>query len=105
MGMAECPVCHASGSEYCVGHKIKVKGGYDYNYVADVCFRCGYESEKYPVRPVILMDMRGTPKRQPIAATTTEDKKITFTACKGDVEINIKVGKDGLSKLISMLME
>ena len=35
----------------------------------------------------------------------TKDKKIIFNACIGDSEISIKVGKEGLSKLLSIFME
>lgn len=102
---AKCPVCHASWPEYIPDHKIAVKGGFDENYAEAVCCRCGYQSEKYAVRPVIVMDRRSTIQKQPLVAANTEDKRVTFTACKGDIEFNIKVGKEGLSKLISMLME
>lgn len=101
-----CPMCGASGFEFCKGHKIKVKGGYDADFVKDVCFKCGYESKPYSVctsakEPFVIV----TPPR-PIKQTThTTDEKITFTACKGDLEISIKVGKDGLSKLLSIFME
>lgn len=109
---ALCPVCSSTWPSFTKEHKIKTKGGYDPNLVQDVCFRCGYESKAYTKdfnfrKPFIVVN---APQRPIARAKLTEDKntineKITFTACKGDLEINIKVGKQSFSKLLSMFAE
>lgn len=104
---AICPQCGATGFEFCKGHKIKVKGGFDADFVKDVCFKCGYESKAYSARTSIKQPFVIVTPPRPVkqAIPITDDEKITFTARKGDLEISIKVGKDGISKLLSMFME
>lgn len=112
MASASCPQCGASGIEYCAGHKVKVKGGWDKDYRQDVCFKCGYASEKYiPFSTPIMVKVPPRPEKYQEKQQTkqaienTNEKRITFHANVGDAEINITVGKDGLSKLLSMFME
>ena len=105
MSMGKCPACGVDGIAFCKGHKIKTKGGWNENYVQDICFRCGYESEKYPARPMFVINGRDYQQRALQKVVRTEEKKITFTASRGDVEFTIKVGKDGLSKLFSVFTE
>lgn len=100
-----CPECGVSDLRWCPGHKIKVKGGYSEEFVYDVCLSCGYESEQYAKRPVVIMKMPKRPEQEQITKEEKKDSKIVFTAAVGDAEISIKVGKEGLSKLLSMFLE
>lgn len=100
--MLSCPQCGAGGLNWCKGHKVKINGKFADSLVEDCCFNCGYKSKPYSPglsRPLIIMT---SPKRN---EKTTKEEKITFTACKGDMEIHIKIGRKGLEKLMSVFME
>jgi hypothetical protein len=104
-----CPKCGNSDITWCPEHRIKIRGGYSEHLLEEACLLCGYISKPYPKelkvsRPIIIMDTANRPQKYRQKEATI-DEKITFTAKKGDMEINIKVGKDGLNKLMSIFME